>query len=356
MWRFLLLLTLAQFVAAGTIEIQVCSYYIEKGEISKSGRLTSTWGPSDKNKVVFEMSKTEHGGISLSEDSGGYMFHKLQALTQTELVPFPGPVYTKQLIFVIDSGDEPITSDRIIFRFEERILVDSSKHLYEINHFAMNKQELHKNYGITRGGLDLNTVDPKGDAKFIYAQDDSMVFYWNFYFYEEKEPESSEIDHVYRDTRSNISAPFVYAVQYQDYDKTLTFDRIAQDKTFEIPIISGKLRSQTKEIGRTFQNDLICILLPQNYDGNTLKVELVVSNRLRISSAQGMETTRYAAHVKELEFLPDDVIQVKLPVEWPGEIYETEKGFSIGRKDEGKLVFNPDIGDQYITIRPIKIQ
>ena len=356
MWRFLLLLTLAQFVAAGSIEIQVCRYDIKKGKVSESGQLTRSWGPSEKNRAVFEMNETDHGGTSLSVSEDGYMFHKLQSMTHTELVPFPQPAFEKTLIFVIDNGDKPITSDHIIFRFEERILVDSSKHLYEINHFAMNKHELHKKYGITSGGLDLNTVDPKGDAKFIYAQDDSMVFYWNFFFYDEKEPESSEIDHVYRDTRSNISAPFVYAVQYQDYDKTLTFDRIAQDKTFEIPIISEKFRSQTKEIGRTFQNDLICILLPQNYYGKTLNVELVVSNRLRILSENGLETTRYEAHVKELEFLPDDVIQVKLPVEWPGEIYKTEKGFSIGRKDEGKLVFNPDIGDQYITIRPIKIQ
>ena len=359
MWRLFILFFMAQLVLAGTIEIKRNKYNIKENKITKKGFVVSTWGPAEKNQSVFELNMRGKEKYSFGVTTAGYMFQKLRSRTETELIPFPQPAFTKKLTFIVDSGDEPITSDQVIFRFEETTLIDSLKNLYTIEYFAMNKKELHEHYGITNNGLDLKKMDPAGDAKFIFAQDDSTVFYWNFFFYADDAAQQTKAEEIFQDAHSNISVPFVYGIQYQNSKETKTFERISQDSPFTVSI--AKAFYELEDINEYFYVQLYGIILPQKFNNNTLTTEIQLASELGWYEKQRPQEVANCIYKisKILEFSKDDVIQIKLPNEWPGRIYKTAKGFSnnpVSNGIQNELVFDPKIGDQFITIKPIKIE
>ena len=352
------LIFVARIVLAGTIEIKICTYDQSENRITEIGSMTSTWQPPKKNRTVFEYERRGGGAISFGGSEEHYMYYKLRAETQSDLVPFPKRLFQKRFRFTIDDNDKSFAENDIIFRFEETIPIDSSKNLFTIRYFALNKQELHEKYGKTKGGLDLNKIDPRGDAKMIISENDDMVGYWVFFFHDDNPPQPSEAEKIYEDVHSQISAPFVYAVQYQNYNDTKTFDRLSQDSPFTIHVAEGK--DVHNEKSRNFKANLHCIILPQKYENDKLGIEFKITNRLS-SYSGGDDGGSSADHgmTKSLEFEKDDIIQIILPSDWPGKYYRTAKGWSNRPSTNGakhKPVFDPDVGKQYITIRPIKIQ
>jgi hypothetical protein len=358
MWRIIIFLLYAQLIFAGSIEIHGYTFNIKENTIIKMGSVTSTWSSPEKNRAVFEIKLDIKGGVSYGVSEGNHMYYTLQAATKTEIVPFSRPAFNKRIRFIIDDDDKSITSDYVIFRFEETKLVDSSKNLFSINYFALNKKEMHEEYGKTKKGFDLNKIDSSGEIKMIISESEDQVSYCVFFFHEQTPTQPAEAEKVYNNVHSQISAPFVYAIQYKNYYNTMIFDNVSQDTPFTIPVAEWK----DNAIGdnSNFTAELFCIILPQKYDNEKLIAEIRLMNRLKtihLNTNTGAQSDDL--YVKTIEFEKDDIIQFKLPSYWPGTIYKSPTGYLLDKRPVDKnyeAVFDPDVKEQSITIRPIKIQ
>ena len=365
MWRLFIILCAVQLAFAGTVDIEMYLYDKAKNQISKMGKQTYAWGGQEKNRAVYELKLSADGKLSLSVDSEDVMYHRLREATRTELVPMEAPAFDRKLRFIIDDNDRLFSAKDIVFRFEETNLVDEARQLYTIRYYALNKKEMREKFGKTNNGTSLDEIDGRGDVKMILGESDKFVNYLVFNL-RDKESKTrgnleGEKDKIYENESSDISAPFVYALQYENlHGNKFTIDRISQDETFEIPVAGSQEKTQQQGDKRNFAADLVCIVLPQKYQNDKLAVDVIITSRLSVYRGRAddfhIKATSYS---KTLEFDKDDVIQIKLPKEWPGKIYGKGDEYAFGDRNENegwRLLYNAELGEQYITIRPIKIQ
>lgn len=186
MWRVLVFFLVAQYAVAGSIKLSGFKYDKETNEIrTNGGSVFVSWQPEEMNRAVFELNYLGEGHFTYQVADGDFMFHMLKALTQLDPHPIAQLDFTRKLRFYVDNDDKPLSSDNVIIRFEDITLVDSTNNLYSYRCFALDTEDLQKKFSTTKNGLNINQIDPQGDLKFIFTEDDKMVYYWTFFFNED---------------------------------------------------------------------------------------------------------------------------------------------------------------------------
>jgi hypothetical protein len=362
MWRaFIVLFVLNGTVLAGSIEMLKCSYDFQAKQIKDLARLTGEWSQENKNRVVFEFQYRSNSTVSFQVFDRDFFYHQLRKRAKTELVPgydverLSKP--KRSLRLIIDSHDRPFAESNPIFKFQEVTLVDPAKELYEIDHFAVNKNELLAKFSTSKRCLELNSIDKRGDAKMILYESGDTVYYGIFFLKDELTPEPSRPEEKFGTTLAKIKAPFVYAIQYQNAVETQVFERISQGKPFTITVSTGQDEYNHKT--RSFKAELFCEIMPQELKNDTLVVALaLVARTSMVQKDADPGSRRSTRYLKILQFAHDDVIQVKLPDDLIAPIWRESNGWRVGgeKHDALKLVFDPKINEQTLTIRPVRIE
>lgn len=239
--------------------------------------------------------------------------------------------------------------------------------VFEVKEYVLSEKELRmsKEFSYTSAGIRLDElIKDEGRIKILINETPAKIQYETF---EVSMVEPVEVTAIAppgrldelspRAAGSVIEAPFIYDVKYENSEgMEQTIEGVHQAEQFFFKIRTTDLINAYTLERMTVQYNLKCKIFPVKYESAKLEVELVLSGDEDTYSSQGekvlVSSSKYS---KTIVFEPGDVVEVKLPDNWPygksGQPYDPK----TLRKDS-KYTYQSGIEKQSLFIRPVRLK
>lgn len=372
MWKFFIVLLFAQCLYAQIINVKMVNIYTNSGEINETPLFSNQIGQ------VYEL-MLSGGAVSFSDDyNNETMRQQIKMAADTDMdKSLPTDFDHRWRFFIVNPG-ETIKTENLIFYFEETVRTDKNKNLYKIDYYSLTAAEMRQKYQKSEKRINKYIQENSDDIKLVFSDEKRGIYYLDFQLdteipssaaKEEKDADQSEISQpnqpdIYKPLLGELEpkvkemlVPFIFDIKYSNSaGSEAVYEQLPQSGQFKLFSQIKKFVNPNSEEIEFVQYNLICKIVPFEYENDILKIELILHGEQSIYNMAGMQQNVLGkTYSKNIEFEKNAVVEVKLPDDWPGQLHiEPEPGKS--QKPESAYIYDSSIKNQSLIIRPVKIR